>query len=312
VTQAISFADYAAHPWNVNNIPVQGGEYASCLAMLKKPPRRQEPQPPQPPPQPPAGAAAAAGGSSAAAATAAAVLASALGGPSTGKAAAPAAAVPAAAPAGGAATAVPAVTAAAAAAAAPEAPLVGVNSACQQHPLLVPRVSVGSMFSSSCWGVSDHLLYGVHYLHVGEARRWYCVPAEDGRLYEVCAVLICCVSDMRGPCTLTARSCRLCCVIPCMCVEARGRVEYVYQCTRNSHFDTLVLCCYPVLWPCLADLGSLLTCCAVPCCAPCRMPCELCCQVRLKLSLSCWTSWGPWCHHRHSSGTGSRCTGSHR
>lgn len=63
---------------------------------------------------------------------------------------------------------------------------MGVNSpACQQHPLLVPRVSVGSMFSSTCWGVSDHLLYGIHYCHVGEVRRWYCVPADEGRLYEV-------------------------------------------------------------------------------------------------------------------------------
>jgi hypothetical protein len=51
--------------------------------------------------------------------------------------------------------------------------------------LLVPKLSLGSMFSSSCWAVSDHLLYGVHYMHMGEPRRWYSVPAEEGKRYEV-------------------------------------------------------------------------------------------------------------------------------
>ncbi|WIA16623.1 hypothetical protein OEZ85_013288 [Tetradesmus obliquus] len=50
--------------------------------------------------------------------------------------------------------------------------------------LLVPKLSLGSMFSSSCWGVTDHLLYGVHYMHMGEPRRWYSVPAEEGKRYE--------------------------------------------------------------------------------------------------------------------------------
>jgi histone demethylase JARID1 len=57
--------------------------------------------------------------------------------------------------------------------------------------LLVPKLSLGSMFSSSCWAVSDHLLYGVHYMHMGEPRRWYSVPAEEGKRYEVSAGVAC-------------------------------------------------------------------------------------------------------------------------
>ncbi|ORX95233.1 hypothetical protein K493DRAFT_301594 [Basidiobolus meristosporus CBS 931.73] len=50
--------------------------------------------------------------------------------------------------------------------------------------LVVPRLNVGMCFSSFSWRYEPYYAYGIDFLHWGDSKTWYCVPASDARRFE--------------------------------------------------------------------------------------------------------------------------------
>ncbi|KAF9359238.1 hypothetical protein BGX34_008474 [Mortierella sp. NVP85] len=50
--------------------------------------------------------------------------------------------------------------------------------------MMVPWLHVGMCFSTFCWHNEDHYAYSIDYMHWGETRTWYGVPASDALKFE--------------------------------------------------------------------------------------------------------------------------------
>jgi hypothetical protein len=50
--------------------------------------------------------------------------------------------------------------------------------------MMVPWLHVGMCFSTFCWHNEDHYAYSIDYMHWGETRTWYGVPASDAVKFE--------------------------------------------------------------------------------------------------------------------------------
>lgn len=50
--------------------------------------------------------------------------------------------------------------------------------------VMVPWMYVGMMYSAFCWHIEDHMFYSINYMHWGEAKRWYSVPAYATKAFE--------------------------------------------------------------------------------------------------------------------------------
>ncbi|KAK5828037.1 PLU-1-like protein-domain-containing protein [Linnemannia elongata] len=50
--------------------------------------------------------------------------------------------------------------------------------------MMVPWLYVGMCFSTFCWHNEDHYTYSVNYMHWGETKTWYGVPASDALKFE--------------------------------------------------------------------------------------------------------------------------------
>ncbi|CAI2161535.1 6629_t:CDS:2 [Funneliformis geosporum] len=53
--------------------------------------------------------------------------------------------------------------------------------------MMIPWLYVGMMFSAFCWHVEDHYTYSINYMHWGETKTWYGVPAESATKFEQAA-----------------------------------------------------------------------------------------------------------------------------
>ncbi|KAF9584392.1 hypothetical protein BGW38_006627 [Lunasporangiospora selenospora] len=50
--------------------------------------------------------------------------------------------------------------------------------------LMEPKLCVGMCFSASCWRNEEHSTYSINYMHWGETKTWYGVPATDANKFE--------------------------------------------------------------------------------------------------------------------------------
>ena len=50
--------------------------------------------------------------------------------------------------------------------------------------MMVPWLYVGMVFSTFCWHTEDHYTYSANYMHWGETKTWYGIPASNADLFE--------------------------------------------------------------------------------------------------------------------------------
>jgi histone demethylase JARID1 len=121
--------------------------------------------------------------------------------------------------------------------------------------MTVPWVYVGMCFSAFCWHSEDHNTYSINYLHRGEAKTWYGVPAahadrlEDAMrnrmpaLFAVQPDLLFHITTMIPPAELVDAGVRV-----CHCDQQAGEFVVTFPRAYHAGFNQGVrfICCITI------------------------------------------------------------------